>query len=67
VVDRVLLLAPGLAGERRDRGRLHARLGRPRDAVRDLEAYLSGQPPPADAAAVRRELRALRQALGSLN
>jgi regulator of sirC expression with transglutaminase-like and TPR domain len=66
-VDRLLLLAPEARGELRDRGRLHARLGHRRAAIDDLEAYLSVEPRPPDAAEVLGQLRALRQALGSLN
>jgi regulator of sirC expression with transglutaminase-like and TPR domain len=66
-VDRILLLVPDALEELRDRGLLHARLGRPVAALRDWEAYLERAPDASDAAAVRDRLRALRQALASRN
>jgi regulator of sirC expression with transglutaminase-like and TPR domain len=67
VVDRLVLLAPEARGELRDRARLRLGLGQKIGAIRDFEAYLSVTPPPPDAAEVKAQLRALRQALGSLN
>jgi regulator of sirC expression with transglutaminase-like and TPR domain len=66
-VERILLLAPDMLGELRDRGTLHARLGQGPAAVRDWEAYLQRAPENSDAAHVKGRLQALRQALGSLN
>ena len=66
-MERILLLAPDLLEELRDRGTLHARLGQGSAAVRDWEAYLQRAPEGSDAAHVKGRLRALRQALGSLN
>jgi regulator of sirC expression with transglutaminase-like and TPR domain len=66
-VDRILLLAPDTLGELRDRGALSAQLGEGTAAIRDWEAYLRAVPDAPDAAAVRQRLRALRQALASLN
>jgi regulator of sirC expression with transglutaminase-like and TPR domain len=66
-VDRILLLAPGALAEFRDRGGLHAKLGRPLEAIRDWETYLRGAPTAPDAAAVRGQLRALRQSRSVLN
>jgi regulator of sirC expression with transglutaminase-like and TPR domain len=66
-VERILLLAPDLLEELRDRGTLHARLGQGPAAVRDWEAYLQRAPEGSDAAHVKGRLQALRQALGSLN
>jgi regulator of sirC expression with transglutaminase-like and TPR domain len=48
VVDRLLILAPDDAIERRDRGLVAARLGHPLVATRDLEAYLAATPGAAD-------------------
>ena len=66
-VERILLLAPDMLEELRDRGTLHARLGRGQAAVRDWEAYLQRAPDGSDAAQVKGRLQALRQALGSRN
>ena len=66
-VDRLVLLAPEARGELRDRARLRLALGQKIGAIRDFEAYLSVTPPPPDAAEVKSQLRALRQALSSLN
>jgi regulator of sirC expression with transglutaminase-like and TPR domain len=66
-LDRLLLVCPAALAERRDRGLVHVRLGHPRAAIRDWEAYLAGAPSAEDAGRVRHELRALRQALAALN
>lgn len=52
-VDRILLLRPAAATERRDRGLLLARTGRADEAVQELERYLDGAPAAADAQRVR--------------
>ena len=66
-VERIVLLAPEAMGELRDRGTLHARLGQGAAAVRDWETYLQRAPGAPDADEVKGRLRALRQALASLN
>jgi regulator of sirC expression with transglutaminase-like and TPR domain len=66
-VERIRQLAPEALGELRDAGALHARLGHVAAAVRDWEAYLRAAPEAPDADEVRGRLRALRQALASLN
>jgi regulator of sirC expression with transglutaminase-like and TPR domain len=65
--ERIVLLVPDALEELRDRGMLHARLGQGLAAVRDWEAYLQKAPAAQDAEQVRRQLRALRQALASSN
>ena len=65
--ERIVLLVPDALEELRDRGTLHARLGRASAAVRDWEAYLKRAPQASDAGAIRAQLRALRQALASRN
>jgi regulator of sirC expression with transglutaminase-like and TPR domain len=52
-VDRILLMRPGAAVERRDRGLLLARIGRTSEAVADLERYLDFSPAAPDAPRVR--------------
>ena len=59
MVDRLLLLAPGNLEERRDRGLVSARLGGTAAAVRDLQAYVQGNPAASDADDVRALLREL--------
>jgi regulator of sirC expression with transglutaminase-like and TPR domain len=52
-VDRILILRPASAVERRDRGLLLARIGRTHEAVEDLERYLDYSPAAHDAQRVR--------------
>jgi regulator of sirC expression with transglutaminase-like and TPR domain len=67
VVDRLLLLAPGDLEERRDRGLVSARLGGTAAAVRDLQAYVQGNPGASDADDVRALLRELGGRTSLLN
>jgi len=66
-VDRILLLAPEDLGEVRDRGGIYSRAGQTRAAIRDWETYITRAPDAPDVERVRESLRALRQALASLN
>jgi len=66
-VERILAVQPDAAGELRDRGEIHARLGDTRAAIHDWEAYLQRAPHAPDAERVRENLRAVRQALAILN
>ncbi|MBI5260043.1 MAG: tetratricopeptide repeat protein [Burkholderiales bacterium] len=61
VLDRLLLVVPEAAEELRDRGLTWAELGRPEDAVRDLEAYLVQRPQADDAPALQARVLELRQ------
>jgi len=61
VQQRLVLLLPQCAEERRDRGLVWAELGRPGDAVADLQAYIDRLPDADDAAAIRERLRELRR------
>jgi regulator of sirC expression with transglutaminase-like and TPR domain len=65
--ERILLLAPDVVDELRDRGMLHARLGQASAAVRSWEEYLRRAPEATDAVAVRNRLRAVRHVLASRN
>jgi len=47
-VERILLIRPIAAGEIRDRGVILARMGRKREALEQLEAYLNVAPEAAD-------------------
>jgi regulator of sirC expression with transglutaminase-like and TPR domain len=62
-VERLLLISPDDHREIRDRGFLHAHLGRTDAAVADLEAYLSLAPRAPDAEAVRGRLAWLQRKL----
>ncbi len=61
VQQRLVLLLPQVAAERRDRGLTWAELGRHDDAIADLEAYLAAHPQADDAAALRERLAELRR------
>lgn len=60
VQERLVLLLPDEAGERRDRGLAQAELGHLDRACEDVEAYLARQRGAPDAAALRRRLRRWR-------
>ena len=67
VADRLLVLDPGAAGERRDRGLARAQLGDLRRGVADWERYLAEQPAAPDAEQVRRQVRRARLKLAEMN
>lgn len=48
VVERLLLFYPGDPGVLRDRGLLRLKLGRVREGIRDVEAYLEAEPDASD-------------------
>jgi len=53
ILDRILLVAPDLAAEIRDRGGVHQRLGHLQAALQDFRRYLQLAPTAEDAEAVR--------------
>ena len=53
IIDRILLLAPDVAVEVRDRGAVQQRLGRMQGAVQDFKKYLQLAPNAEDAANIR--------------
>ncbi|MDB9514278.1 SirB1 family protein [Kamptonema animale CS-326] len=55
-IERILLLFPDAAGERRDRGILYYQFGRWQESRQDLEMYLTNIPHAEDAAIVRQLL-----------
>jgi regulator of sirC expression with transglutaminase-like and TPR domain len=67
VIDRLLVLNPAAAGERRDRGAAWSNLGRLERGVADWEQYLTDFPNAADREQVRHQLRRVRQKLAQLN
>lgn len=67
VIERALLITPGAMTEIRDRGLAQLELGRYRQALNDLEAYLQRLPHAEDADEVREKIRELRQRQARLN
>ena len=67
VGDRLLVLDPGAAAERRDRGLALANLGDFQRSAADWERYLSEQPDAADGEQVRRQLQRIRLKLAERN
>lgn len=57
VIDRILLIAPDMAAEIRDRGGVHHRLGHLQAALQDFHRYLQLAPSAEDAEAVRTMVR----------
>ncbi|MBM4256828.1 MAG: tetratricopeptide repeat protein [Deltaproteobacteria bacterium] len=57
VIDRILLIAPDMAMEIRDRGSVHHRLGHLQAALQDFQRYLQLAPNADDAEAVRTMIR----------
>lgn len=64
ISDRLVILLPDAADEKRDRATALAQLGRPAEAAEQLSDYLEQLPPGTDVAALKRQLRALRDAAG---
>ncbi|PFH11027.1 regulator of sirC expression with transglutaminase-like and TPR domain [Collimonas sp. PA-H2] len=67
VQQRILILLPDDAVERRDRGQAFAQLDCPQAALEDLEYYLAQRPHAADAALLRQQVIDLREASRRLN
>jgi regulator of sirC expression with transglutaminase-like and TPR domain len=63
VVERLLLFAPHLSTEVRDRGLLHYQLGHLEAALEDLQHYLQLQAEAPDAATITNHIAALRRQL----
>ena len=64
VLDRLVILLPQDAEERRDRGLAHAEMGAAEAAAADIAAYLELRPGAEDAGALRRRLAELQGASG---
>lgn len=67
VCDRLVLLVPGAAIERRDRGRVYVHLKQYGRALRDLKKYLELAPEGEDVEEVQRQVNTLRQIISMLN
>lgn len=65
--DRIVLLAPDTALERKDRGIVHLHLKHYTRAIRDFTAYLELAPHAEDAEDVRRQIKTIRQTIAMLN
>ena len=65
VVERLMLVQPASAGERRDRGMLLLKLGREAEAKEQLRRYLHFAPGAADARRIRVLVRRLEEGLGA--
>jgi regulator of sirC expression with transglutaminase-like and TPR domain len=66
-VERLLMINPNDPTEIRDRGFLNAQLGRPGEAVADLESYLAASPAAPDADSVRGRVVWLRRRLSEMS
>jgi regulator of sirC expression with transglutaminase-like and TPR domain len=67
VIDRLLVLNPGAAGEWRDRGAARHNLGEYRESVADWERYLTACPDARDHEAILGHLRRARHRVARLN
>ncbi len=67
IIERTLLLTPGAMTEIRDRGLAQLELGRYRQALADLEAYLHCLPQAEDADEIREKITEVRQRQARLN
>ncbi len=65
VVERLMLVQPASAGERRDRGMLLLKLGREAEAKEQLRRYLAFAPGAADARRIRSLVRRLEGGLAT--
>jgi regulator of sirC expression with transglutaminase-like and TPR domain len=67
VLNRMIIVAPEAAGERRDRGYVYQRLECWRPALQDLADYLEREPDAADLLEVRARMMELSQRCARLN
>lgn len=67
VVERILMLNPGMLTEIRDRGLLLMQTSLFSKALADLEYYLAHAPAPEDAPQVKRHIQTLRSIVGATN
>jgi regulator of sirC expression with transglutaminase-like and TPR domain len=65
IIDRLIVLQPEVAHERRDRGAVHYQLGHYPEALVDLQGYLSSTQSGPDAASVQRLVSHIKDLLGN--
>ena len=65
--DRILLLNPSLAAERRDRGIVNFRLKYYARAIHDLSNYIELAPQAEDLEEIRKQIKVIRQLLAMMN
>jgi regulator of sirC expression with transglutaminase-like and TPR domain len=67
VIDKILLLNPGLSTEVRDRGLLYMQTSLFAKALADLESYMKSTLSPEDAPSIKKHIQTLRGVVGSPN
>jgi len=67
IIDLLLVISPGEAGEVRDRGLVLIQAGRLGGAVRELERYLALAPDAEDAKTITDHLEGIRRRIASMN
>ncbi len=67
VCERILLLAPDAALERRDRGIVHFHLKHYARAIRDFTAYVEHAPDGENTDEIQRQIKAIRQMIAMMN
>jgi regulator of sirC expression with transglutaminase-like and TPR domain len=65
IIDRLIVLQPEVAHERRDRGAVHYQLGHYPEALVDLQGYLASTQSGPDAASVQRLVSHIKDLLGN--
>jgi regulator of sirC expression with transglutaminase-like and TPR domain len=67
VVDRILMLNPGIPSEIRDRGLLYMQTSLFAKALADLEFYLANASSPEDSSNIQGHVKTLRLIVGAVN
>jgi regulator of sirC expression with transglutaminase-like and TPR domain len=67
IVERILLLNPGISTEIRDRGLLYMQTSLFAKALADLEYYMNNAPAPEDGSSIQNHIKTLRSIVGSTN
>lgn len=65
IIDRLVILQPEVAHERRDRGLVHYQLGHYQEAFADLRSYLDSTKSGPDTASVERLVSRIKEILGN--
>jgi regulator of sirC expression with transglutaminase-like and TPR domain len=67
VIEKILMLNPGLSTEVRDRGLLYMQTSLFAKALADLEFYMKNTPSPEDGSSIKKHIQTLRSIVGSPN